>query len=71
MVLLTAKRTTSRPNTVQGRSKAITTIGSHSGLDNLEWLAQGGDLEHVQPGTKQQVGELDGLFLQLVTGDGT
>jgi len=39
-------------------------VGGHGGLDDLERLAEGGDLEHVEPGAQEQVGELDGLLLQ-------
>lgn len=41
-------------------------MGSHGGLDDLERLAEGGDLEHVEAGSEEQVGELDGLLLQLL-----
>lgn len=41
-------------------------MGSHGGLDDLKRLAQGGDLEHVEAGAEQQIGELDGLLLQLL-----
>lgn len=40
-------------------------MGSHGGLGDLQGLPEGGDLEHVEPGAQQQVGELDGLLLQL------
>lgn len=39
-------------------------MGSHGGLDDLEGLAESGDLEHVETGSEEQVGELDGLLLQ-------
>lgn len=38
----------------------------HRGLGDLERLAERRHLEHVQSGTQQQVGELDGLLLQLL-----
>jgi len=40
-------------------------VSSHGGLDDLEGLTEGGDLEHVETGAQQQVGELDRLLLQL------
>jgi len=40
-------------------------VGSHGGLGDLQGLAEGGDLKHVEPGAEEQVGELDGLLLQL------
>lgn len=65
-MLLTTKDTTTSPNAAQGSAKAVATVGSHGGLDDLERLAERGDLEHVQTGAQQQVGELDGLLLQLL-----
>ena len=38
----------------------------HGRLHDLERLPQRRHLEHVQPGAQQQVGELDGLLLQLL-----
>ena len=40
-------------------------MGRHGGLGDLQGLTEGGDLEHVEPGAQEQVGELDGLLLQL------
>lgn len=68
---LTAKNTTSGPDTSQGSSEAITTVGGHCGLDDLERLPECGHLEHVKTGTQKQVGELDGLLLQLLFPIGT
>lgn len=65
----TAKDTTAGPNTTEGGSHAVAAVGSHGGLDDLEGLAQGGDLKHVEAGSEEQVGELDWLLLQL-PGDG-
>lgn len=66
---LTAEETTTGPDTTQRGGHAVAAVGRHGGLDDLERLAQGGDLEQVEAGSKEQVGELDGLFLQL-PGDG-
>lgn len=63
---LTAKHTTTTPYTAQGSREAVATVGSHGGLDDLERLAEGGDLEHVETGSEEQVGELDWLLLQLI-----
>lgn len=65
----TAKDTTAGPDAAQSGSHSVATVGSHGGLDNLERLAKGGNLEHVEAGSEEQVGELDGLLLQL-PGDG-
>lgn len=69
--LLTAERTTSTPDTAQRRGEAVTTVGSHGGLDDLEGLAKGGNLEQVQTCAEQQVGELDGLLLERAARDGS
>jgi hypothetical protein len=66
----TAENTTSRPDASQGRSKAVATVGGHGGLGDLEGLAEGGDFKHVEAGAEEQVGELDGLLLQLVASRG-
>lgn len=69
--MLTAKNTTSRPNASQGTAEAITTVGSHGGLDDLKGLTKRSHLKHVQASAQQQVGEFDGLLLQLVLPIGT
>lgn len=63
--ILTAKHTTTGPDAAQGGHEAVATVGSHGGLDDLEGLAQSGDLEHIEAGSEEQVGELDGFLLQL------
>lgn len=63
---LTAENTASGPDASQGRSKAVATVSRHGGLDDLEGLAEGGDLEHVEASAEKQVGELDGLLLKLL-----
>ena len=63
---LTAKDTTTVPDAAKGRGKAIVAVGSHGGLDDLQGLAERGDLEEVETGTQKQVGELDGLLFQLL-----
>lgn len=65
----TAKDTTAGPNTSQRGSHAVAAIGSHGGLDDLQGLAQSSDLKQIEAGSEEQVGELDGLLLQL-PGDG-
>jgi hypothetical protein len=40
-------------------------VGGHGGLGDLEGLAEGGDLKHVEAGSEEQVRELDGLLLQV------
>ena len=60
---LTSKNTTSANDSGKSTAKRITTIGSHGSLDDLQWLSQSSDFEHVQAGSQQQVGELDGLLL--------
>ena len=60
---LTAKKTTTAPNASESRRKGVTSVGSHSSLDDLERLAQRRDLEHVETSPKQQIAELDGLLL--------
>lgn len=54
------------PDTAEGGAEPVTAVGGHRGLDDLEGLAEGGDLEHVEAGAEQQVGELDWLLLQLL-----
>ena len=49
----TAENTTSRPDTAQGRSKAVATVGGHGGLGDLEGLAEGGDFKHVEAGAEE------------------
>lgn len=63
---LTASHTTTGPDAAQGGHEAVATVGSHGGLDDLEGLTQSGDLEQVKAGSEEQVGELDGLLLQLL-----
>jgi len=63
---LTAENTSARPDAAQGSGEAVASMGGHGGLGDLEGLAEGGDLEHVETGAQQQVGELDGLLLKLV-----
>jgi len=41
-------------------------MGGHGGLDHFKGLAERGNLEHVEAGAEQQIGELDGLLLQLL-----
>jgi hypothetical protein len=60
----TAQDTTALPDAAEGGAEAVGAVGGHGGLDDLEGLAEGGDLEEVQTGAEQQVGELDGLLLQ-------
>lgn len=43
----TAKNTSASPDSSQGSSKAVTSVGSHGGLCDLERLAQGGDLPSI------------------------
>lgn len=64
----TTKETATAPDAANGRCKAVTTVGSHGGLGDLEGLAQGGDLKQVEAGAEKQVGELDGLLLELLRG---
>lgn len=68
--LLTAKGTTSGPDTSQSLGEAVATVGSHGGLDDLQRLAERRHLKQVQAGAQEQVGELDGLLLQLVARGG-
>ena len=62
----TAQNTTALPDAAEGGREAVSAVGGHGGLDNLEGLAEGGDLEEVQTGAEQQVGELDGLLLEAL-----
>lgn len=61
----TAENTTAGPDTSQRSSHAVAAIGSHGGLDDLQGLTQSSDLKKVEAGSEEQVGELDGLLLQL------
>lgn len=63
--MLTAQNTTARPDARHGAHHAVGPVGRHGRLHDLQRLAQGRDLEHVQTGAQQQVGELDGLLLEL------
>ncbi len=47
----TAKYTTSAPYPLHRACHAVCSIGSHGRLDDFQWLAEGGDLKHVQAGT--------------------
>lgn len=62
----TSKDATTSPDTFESRREAIAAVGGHGRLGDLEGLTERGDLEHVEAGSQQQVGELDGLLLQLV-----
>lgn len=62
--MLTSKRATTTPDATEGSTKAVASVRSHGGLDDLERLAEGGDLEEIETGAEQQVGELDGLLLE-------
>lgn len=62
---LTAENTTTVPNAAKSSSETITSVRRHGGLDDLQGLAEGGDLEQVQTGAQEQVGKLDGLLLEL------
>ena len=64
--LVEAQDAATTPDAAESGAEPVTAVGGHCGLDDLEGLAEGGDLEHVETGTKQQVGELDGLLLQLL-----
>lgn len=64
--LVEAEDTTTGPDAAQGGHEAVATVGSHGGLDDLERLTESGDLEHVEAGSEEQVGELDRLLLQLL-----
>lgn len=64
--LVEAEDATTGPDAAQGGHEAVATVGSHGGLDDLKRLAEGGDLEHVEAGSEEQVGELDRLLLQLL-----
>jgi len=61
---LTAQDAAALPDAAQSRAKAVAAVGGHGGLDDLERLAERRDLEQVEPGAEEQVGELDGLLLQ-------
>lgn len=63
---LTSQNAASAPDAPKSSQEPITAVGGHGGLGDLERLAQGGDLEHVETGAQQQVGKLDGLLLQLL-----
>jgi hypothetical protein len=62
----TAEDAATLPDAAEGGREAIAAVGRHGGLDDLQGLTEGGDLEQVQTSAKQQVGELDGLLLQLL-----
>lgn len=64
--LVETQDTATGPDAAEGGAEPVTAVGGHRGLDDLERLAEGGDLEHVETGAEQQVGELDGLLLQLL-----
>lgn len=68
---LTAQRTATGPDASQSGTEAITSVSSHGGLDDLERLAQSGDLEQVETSTEQQVGKLDGLLLEMIPSEGS
>lgn len=63
---LTAQNTSSTPDSCDSSSEAVTAVGGHGGLGDLERLTERGDLEHVQAGSEEQVAELDGLLLDLL-----
>lgn len=53
MLSLTAKDATTVPDAAQGRRETIAAVGSHGGLDDLQWLAERGDLKEVETGTQK------------------
>lgn len=62
---LTAESTTTAPNPRNSAGHAVLSVRGHGRLHDLERLPEGGDLEQVQTRAQQQVGELDGLLLDL------
>lgn len=62
----TAEGTAAAPDAAEGRDEAVAAVGGHGGLDDLERLAEGGDLEQVEAGAEEQVGKLDGLLLEVL-----
>lgn len=69
-IALTSKRTATTPDASEGGSEGVASVCGHGGLDDLERLPEGGDLEEIETGAKQQVGELDGLLLELLLRQG-
>lgn len=63
--LLTSKNTTAAPYPRHCTCKGVLSVGGHGRLDDFQRLSQSGDLEQVQPGTEEQVAELDGLLLDM------
>ena len=63
--LVEANDTTARPDGLARLPHCLRPVGGHLGLKDLEGLAEGSDLEEVQTSAEQQVGELDGLLLQM------
>jgi hypothetical protein len=61
---LTAKHTTTTPDATQRHGDGVASVRGDRGLEDLQGLSEGAHLEEVQPGTKQEVGELDRLLLQ-------
>lgn len=47
---------------LEGGGHVVLTVGGEMGLDDLEGLAEGSDLEHVHGSTDTEVGKVD-LFL--------
>lgn len=68
--MLTSKRATATPDATEGSTEAVASVRSHGGLDDLERLAEGGDLEEIETSAEQQVRELDGLLLELLLRQG-
>ena len=65
MTVLTSHETTAVPNDAEGTSHGLATVCAHGGLSDLEGLTKSGDLEEVKTGAEKEVGELDGLLLEL------
>ena len=63
--LVEAEGTAAGPDAAEGGGEAVAAVGGHGGLYDLEGLAEGGDLEEVEAGAEEEVGELDGLLLEV------